>query len=135
MPESMPESKPKSCNFMKKGSLARMFSCEFCDISNNPFSPEHLWTTASVSVSLILSIRRKIRKGSRVITFTGFMSASNRIQSNFSAGVLLGSPRALLFGNHSRLNDFALIIINIRFQCLILLFTYFFCCFNDNNCF
>ena len=24
-----------------------MFSCEFCEISENTFSTEHLWTTAS----------------------------------------------------------------------------------------
>ena len=32
-----------------KKSLARVFSCEFCEISKNTFFTEHLWTTASVS--------------------------------------------------------------------------------------
>ena len=34
-------------NFIKKETLTQVFSCEFCDISKNAFSTEHLWTTAS----------------------------------------------------------------------------------------
>ena len=34
-------------NFMKKETLAQVFSCEFYDISKNTFFREHLWTTAS----------------------------------------------------------------------------------------
>ena len=39
----------KACNFIKKETLAQMFSCEFCEISKNTFFTEHLWTTASKS--------------------------------------------------------------------------------------
>ena len=39
---------PKACNFIKKEILAQVFSCEFCEISKNTFSTEHLRTTASV---------------------------------------------------------------------------------------
>ena len=35
------------CKFIKKETLAQMFSCEFCDISKNIFFTEHLRTTAS----------------------------------------------------------------------------------------
>ena len=35
-------------NFIKKDTLAQVFSCEFCEISMNTFFIEHLWTTASV---------------------------------------------------------------------------------------
>ena len=35
------------CNFIKKETLAQVFSCEFCEISNNTFSTEHLKTTVS----------------------------------------------------------------------------------------
>ena len=35
------------CNFIKKETLALVFSCEFCEISKNTFSTEHLQTTAS----------------------------------------------------------------------------------------
>ena len=35
-------------NFIKKETLAQMFSCEFCEISKNTFSTEHLSETASV---------------------------------------------------------------------------------------
>ena len=38
---------PESCNFIKKETLAQMFSCEFCEIFKNTFFTEHLWTTAS----------------------------------------------------------------------------------------
>ena len=34
-------------NFIKKEALAQVFSCEFCEISQNTFFAEHLWTTAS----------------------------------------------------------------------------------------
>ena len=34
-------------NFIKKGTLVQVFSCEFCEISDNTFLTEHLWTTAS----------------------------------------------------------------------------------------
>ena len=37
----------KACNFIKKETLAQVFSCEFLEISKNTFYTEHLWTTAS----------------------------------------------------------------------------------------
>ena len=36
-----------ACNFIKKETLAQVFSCEFCKISKNTFYTEHLWVTAS----------------------------------------------------------------------------------------
>ena len=36
-----------ACNFIKKETLALVFSCEFCEISENTFFTEHLRTTAS----------------------------------------------------------------------------------------
>ena len=39
--------KVAACNFIKKETLAQVFSCEFCVISKNTFSTEHLWPTAS----------------------------------------------------------------------------------------
>ena len=38
----------EACNFIKKETLAQVFSCEFCEISKNTFFIEHLWTAASV---------------------------------------------------------------------------------------
>ena len=38
---------PEFCNFIKKEILARVFSCELCEIFKNTFFTEHLWTTAS----------------------------------------------------------------------------------------
>ena len=37
-----------ACNFIKKETLAQVFSCEYCEVSKNTFFTEHLWTTASV---------------------------------------------------------------------------------------
>ena len=39
--------RPESCNFIKKETLAQVFSCEFCEISKNTFLTEHIWTIAS----------------------------------------------------------------------------------------
>ena len=36
------------CNFIKKETLAQVFSCEFCEISKNTYFTEHVWTTASI---------------------------------------------------------------------------------------
>ena len=36
------------CNFIKKESLAHVFSCKFCEISKNIFFTEHLQATAAV---------------------------------------------------------------------------------------
>ena len=38
-----------ACNFIKKETLAQVFSCEFYEISNSIFFAEHLWTTASIN--------------------------------------------------------------------------------------
>ena len=37
-------------NFIKKETLAQLFSCEFCNISKNTFYTEHLWATASALI-------------------------------------------------------------------------------------
>ena len=38
---------PEPYNFVKKETLAQMFSCEFCEISKHTYFNEHLWATAS----------------------------------------------------------------------------------------
>ena len=50
MPESVPES--EACNFIKKETLAQVFSCEFCEISKNSFS----YRTPPVAASVLLSL-------------------------------------------------------------------------------
>ena len=40
-------SQPEACNFIKKETLTKVFSCEFCEIFKNTFFTEHLRTTAS----------------------------------------------------------------------------------------
>ena len=37
----------KRCNFIKKETVAQVFSCEFCEISKTTFFTDHLWTIAS----------------------------------------------------------------------------------------
>ena len=39
-----------ACNIIKKETLAKVFSCEFCDISKNTFFTDHLRKTASDSM-------------------------------------------------------------------------------------
>ena len=39
-----------ACNFIKKETLAQVFSCEFCEISKNTFFTEHLCKTASEQI-------------------------------------------------------------------------------------
>ena len=41
------QKKPEVCSFIKKETLAQVFSYEFCEISKNTSFTEHLWTTAS----------------------------------------------------------------------------------------
>ena len=38
---------PQACNFIKKGALAQVFPCEFCEISKNIFLTEYLQKTAT----------------------------------------------------------------------------------------
>ena len=47
---------PEACNFIKKETLAQVFSCEFCKISENTFFTEHLRTTASISWIIAMKI-------------------------------------------------------------------------------
>ena len=44
-----------ACNFIKKESLAQVFSCEFCEISRNTFFTELLRTTAFTIPQLALN--------------------------------------------------------------------------------
>ena len=39
--------RPEACSFIKKGTLAQVFACEFCEISKSTFFTEYLWATAS----------------------------------------------------------------------------------------
>ena len=47
----------EACNFIKKETLAQVFSCEFCEIFKNTFFTEHLWTTASVNTIAVSKIK------------------------------------------------------------------------------
>ena len=41
----------EASNFIKKETLAQVFSCAFCEIIKNTFFTEHVWTIASKSIS------------------------------------------------------------------------------------
>ena len=45
--QSLLFNKASACNFIKKETLAQVFSCEFSKISKDTFFIEHLWATAS----------------------------------------------------------------------------------------
>ena len=49
------------CNFIKKETLALVFSCEFYKIFKSTFFTEHLRTTASVSVNHVAMAMGKIK--------------------------------------------------------------------------
>ena len=59
---SKKSTKPEACNFIKKETLAQVFSCEFCEISKNTFFTEHLWTTASAGQKRKASFSQEARK-------------------------------------------------------------------------
>ena len=44
---SLTKLQAEACNFIKKETLAQVFSCEFCEISINSYSTEYLWMNAS----------------------------------------------------------------------------------------
>ena len=44
--------RPQACNFIKKETLAKVFSCEFCEIFNNTFFHRTLMVAASGKTSL-----------------------------------------------------------------------------------
>ena len=46
----------QSLNFIKKETLAQVFSSEFCEISKNTFFTEHLRTTASVKNAFVAEV-------------------------------------------------------------------------------
>ena len=46
----------QSLNFIKKETLAQVFSSEFCEISKNTFFTEHLRTTASVKNTFVAEV-------------------------------------------------------------------------------
>ena len=67
---------PEACNFIKKETLARVFSSQFCEIFRNPFLTEHLRDTASAMTLqtvqilnnvLIKFINRKFADQSRTL--------------------------------------------------------------------
>ena len=50
-------SQENTCNFIKKETLAQLFSCEFCEISKNTFSTEHLWWLLLILFELFLDVQ------------------------------------------------------------------------------
>ena len=46
----------QACNFIKKETVAQVFSCEFCEIFKNTFFTEYLWTTASIIIWIFTEI-------------------------------------------------------------------------------
>ena len=70
----------QSLYFIKKETLVQAFSCEFCKISKNTFSPEHLQTTASVfsidhfCFKILINISTpniKSKEAKNIVSFSG----------------------------------------------------------------
>ena len=57
---------PEACNFIKKETLAQVFSCEFCEISKSTFFTEHLWTTVFRESSTVVLAVNKTKRFSLV---------------------------------------------------------------------
>ena len=51
---------PKACNFIKKETLAQVFSCEFCEISKNTFFYRTSPVAASVRTMIIIKEMKKL---------------------------------------------------------------------------
>ena len=49
--------KSEAYNFTKKEALSQVFSCEFCEISKNNFSTEHVQTNISYVTFYFLILR------------------------------------------------------------------------------
>ena len=62
------------CNFIKKETLAQVFSCEFCEISRNTFFTEHLWTTGFEESHKVSKQKEQIRY-SNTIQFNKYKKA------------------------------------------------------------
>ena len=56
-----------ACNFIKKETLALVFSCEFCEITKNTSSTEHLRKSASETVINLESKNESVR--SEIVVF------------------------------------------------------------------
>ena len=57
---SYSSSQLQDCNFIKKETLAHVFSCEFCEISKNSFFTEHLWWLLLMLITIIRFGRYRI---------------------------------------------------------------------------
>ena len=60
----------KACNFIKKESLAQVFSCEFCEISKNTF---YCRTPLVAAASGMLAILKAFYMTSKYWTTRGFL--------------------------------------------------------------
>ena len=85
----------EACNFIKKETLAQVFSYEFCQISKNTFFTEHLRATASIlhegrrlkqiEISIISKLHKENnKKNKNVLTFLIFYLCSSFFFSGFT---------------------------------------------------
>ena len=56
------DTRSEACNFIKKETLAQVFSCDFCEIFQNTFFTEHLRATASENHYLLFYVDSNFRK-------------------------------------------------------------------------
>ena len=81
----------KACNFIKKETLAQVFSCEFCEISRNTFLHRTLLVAASAFLSLAQSMLI-------FLSFRSLLFRPNQHLSNKSIKQTINSWRIVLIG-------------------------------------
>ena len=64
---SLENARPQVCNFIKKETLAQMFSFEFWEIFKNTFLTEHLWMTASQTLKLLQECQYQFSTRFRIV--------------------------------------------------------------------
>ena len=68
---------------IKKETLVQVFSCKFCEISNNTFFTEHLWATPSVGNSVVITHFLKHFQTQSKDLFKATVKASARRSSTY----------------------------------------------------
>ena len=123
---SYSSSQLQDCNFIKKETLAHVFSCEFCEISKNSFFTEHLWWLLLMLITIIRFGRYRILLASNCT----FMSDSHywgtiQIWQNLDEHqYYLTSTKSVICQidtNCSPFQSLSMLPFHIRLQCLTLL--------------
>ena len=87
---SRPEVFCRLCNFIKKATLAQVFSCEFCEISKNTFSYRSPRVAASVYIYFCQYYHKRNSAEREVLSF------ESKFSNNLAFSLLLVLSREIL---------------------------------------